>query len=597
MKLRKSLMLLLILTLALGTVLAACGGGDEGTQEETPDTTTDTTTETKTEEPAETGPKEGGTVTFSMFSAPEGSFNPVLYGDAYEANVIEFVFEGLVGLDENLAWEPNLAKDWSYENENKTLVMELRDDVLWHDGEEFTANDVKFTYEFIGHPDYTGVRGYFVDQLVGAEEYRAGEAEELAGIEVTGDYQVKFHFKEPNILALRDASFDIIPEHVYSKYPIGEQKEAAENLEFDKLIGTGPFKATEWLAGEYYTLSKNENYWDGAPLLDTVVWRVVNQDVAPGLLANGDIDIITSPTGVRASDFEYVSSLPGIKIHETPAFAYQYLGFKLNHRTAEDVENNVIDPANWVPNEKLQSVELRQAMAYAIDRQGIVDGLLEGHGTVMNAPFPPVSWAFDDSAVNKYEFGPDKANELLDGAGFKDVNGDGFREDQKGEELTIRLDYPTGNKTRELSAPIIKEQLEAVGLRIDLRAPREAGSHFNAIDVDEPGMDMYLAGWSLATADPDPSGIWATTAAYNYNRWNNEKSEELRKAAIKFPDAFDQEYRKGKYKEWATHINEQLPSVFLYSANEIFAYNTRIQNVQEGPTNIIDDIQKWYITE
>lgn len=597
MKFKKSLLLLLILTFALGTALAACGGGNGNNNgaEEAPPADTDGDT-TAPEAPAEDEIAQGGTVQISMFSAPAGVFNPVLYNDSYEANVTEFIFEGLVGLDTTLTWEPNLAKDWSYENDNKTLVMELRDDVYWHDGEKFTAEDVKFTYETIAHPDYTGVREVFVANLVGREEFKANP-DDLKGVEVTGDYQVKFHFNEPNLLALRDASFDIIPKHIYENVAIATMAEAPETLEYDQLIGTGPFKASDWLAGEYYSLERNEAYWDGAPHLDGVVWRIVNQDVAPGLLANGDIDIIMTPTGVRASDYDYVSAIPGIAIHEAPTFGYQYLGFKLHHRTPEDVAGSVRNPENWIVNGKLQSVELRQAIMYAIDRQGIVDGFLEGHGTVMNAPFPPASWAFNAEAVNEYAWNQAKANELLDAAGFLDVTGDGFREDQNENELTLRLDYPTGNQVRELSAPVIKEQLEEVGLRVDLRSPRDAGTHFGAIADDEEGMDMYLAGWGLATADPDPKGIWDITAAYNYNRWNDQKSQDLLDAAVKFPEAFDQEYRKDVYNEWAGHINNELPSAFLYAANDIYAYNTRIQNVIEGPTTITRHIHKWYISE
>jgi peptide/nickel transport system substrate-binding protein len=593
MNFKKSILLLLVLTLALGTALAACGGGNDAV--ETPPTTGDTTTPAPVETPTDEIP-QGGTVQLSMFSAPAGIFNPVLYSDSYEANAIGFIYEGLVQLDNTLTWEPALAKDWSYENDNKTLVMELRDDVYWHDGEKFTAEDVKFTYEVIAHPDYTGVREVFVASLVGREDFKANPTD-LKGVEVTGDYQVKFHFNEPNLLALRDASYMIIPKHIYKDVAVATMAEAPESLEFDQIVGTGPFKASDWLAGEYYSLVRNEAYWDGAPNLDGVVWRIVNQDVAPGLLANGDIDIIMTPTGVRASDYDYVSSIPGVTIHEAPAFAYQYLGFKLHHRTAADVAENLRNPENWIVNEKLQSVELRQAIMYAIDRQGIVDGFLEGHGTVMNAPFPPASWAFNADAINEYAHSPETANELLDTAGFKDVDGDGFREDQNGKELTLRMDYPTGNKTRELSAPVIKEQLEAVGLRIDLRSPRDAGTHFGAIADDEEGMDMYLAGWGLATADPDPKGIWDITASFNYNRWNDQKSQDLLDAAVKFPDAFDQEYRKDIYNQWAAHINHELPSAFLYTANEIWAYNTRIQNVIEGPTGITRHIHKWYIAE
>jgi peptide/nickel transport system substrate-binding protein len=598
-KLRKSLLLLLILTLALGTVLAACGGGDT-TEEPPADTTTDPGNDTgddtaTTEDPEEA--KKGGTVAFSMYSAPAGVFNPVLYGDAYEANVIGFVFQSLVGLDENLSWEPELAKDWSFENDNKTVVFNLEEGVKWHDGEPFTANDVKYTYEVMAHPDYTGVRSNYASDLQGFDEYNAGEAEEVTGLEVVDDHTIKFHFKEPNVVALYRASFSIIPEHIYGKYEVADLATAPETLEFTKLVGTGPFKASDAVTNESYSLVRNDDYWEGAPYLDGVVWRVINQDVAPGLLESGEIDVVTDPGGVRPADYELVAGIPGIKMHEAPDFGYQYMGYKLNYRPKADIEAGVVKPENFIPNEKLQDVKLRQAITHAINRQGIVDGLIFGRGTVLNAPFPPTSWAFDASAVNNYPYEADTASAILDEAGYKDTDGDGFRERPNGEQLVLRLDFPSGNKVREQSAPIIAQNLKDVGLNIDLRSPRDIGAYYDAVENDEEGMDLFLAGWGLSTADPDPKGIWDTTTLWNFPRWNDPHQQELIDAGVKSPEAFDQQYRKDIYNEWASYVNEQLPYTFLYAQNNIWAYNEKIQNVIEEGTGISRDIHKWYLAE
>lgn len=248
-------------------------------------------------------------------------------------------------------------------------------------------------------------------------------------------------------------------------------------------------------------------------------------------------------------------------------------------------------------NEKLNNVALRQAMAYAIDRKGIVQGFLDGHGTVMNAPFPPVSWAFDETAINTYPFNPNKAKEILDEAGYIDVTGDGWREDPNGNKLVINLDYPTGNRTREQSAPYIQEALADIGININLKSPRDTSSYFSAIADDEPDMDLYLAGWGLATGDPDPTQVWTIESPSNYTRWNDVKSQDMIRAAVKTPEAFDQDYRAQIYREWAAYVSEQLPFIFLYSANEIYAYNNRIQNLIEGPTSITRDIHLWYVID
>lgn len=542
-------------------------------------------------------PQEGGIVSFSMFSAPAGVFNPVLYGDSYEANVIGFIFQALVTLDEELAWEPELAREWHFENENRTLVFELQEDVTWHDGEPFTANDVKYTYDVIAHPDYPGVRTSYVQDLVGFEEFRAGETDEFEGVEVIDDHTVAFHFKEPSVVALYRASFMIIPEHIYGQYEVADLPDAPETLEFDQLVGTGPFRAADYMANQYYTLERNEDYWEGRPYLDGVVWRIVNQDVAPGMLETGEIDVITTPAGVRAADYDLVAAIPGIQMHEQPDFGYQYMGFKLNYRPQEDVAAGVVNPDNYIPNEKLQDVTLRQAIMYGIDRQGIVDGLLQGHGTVMNAPFPPASWAFDEEAVNPYPYDPDLANQMLDEAGYEDINGDGFRERPNGEELVLRLDYPTGNRTREQSAPIIAENLADIGINVDVRTPRDVGAFFDAVEDDEQGMDLFLAGWGLSAADPDPQGIWDRDTLWNFSRWDDERSEELIQLGVQSPDAFDLEFRQQVYSEWAAHVNEQLPAIFLYSQNQIWAWGGHVQGVKPDALGITRDIHEWYIID
>lgn len=583
---KKHILLVLFVIFGLLIVLAACVSKGVDTESQTSQHGVD-----------ESGIPRGGTAILSMSSAPRGVFNPTLYNDAYEYNVMSFIYESLVRQDQNLEWEPFLAKSWYYENDHKTLVFELNEGITWHDGQPFTANDVKFTYEVIGHPDYTGSRrNVSVANLVGIDEYMSGEADELVGIEVVDDHTIKFHFQEPNIMALRDASFMIIPQHIFENIPVAKHREALESSEFEKLVGTGPFKVTtDWLAGVYYRLERFDDYWKGSSYLDDVIWRVVEPELAPDLLQNGEIDIITVPTGVLAEDVDYIESIPGVKVYESPGFGYQYLGFKFHHRTPSDVDNDIYNPDNWEPNTKLHDVKLRHAMAYAIDREKIVQHFLNGHGTVMHAPLPQVSWAYDESVANTYPFNPKKAKQILAEAGYIDVTGDGWLEDPNGDELIFRLDYPTGNIAREQSAIYIQEALAEVGIRIDLRTPREARTLFDAIADEEPEIELYLAGWNLSAADPNPLDLWDTTSPYNYTRWVDEKSQSLLHAAVKTPEAFDQQYRTEIYKEWIEHISDQLPKIFLYAENNIWAYSTKINNIQEGPLHIYQDVHLWYI--
>lgn len=589
MKFSKSLLVLLVLILSMSTFLVACGGEKEDAKEDTEQT--EGTGENSGDDATTEEPVKGGSVTFAMFSAPGGVFNPLVYEDQYEFNVIQFVFESLWDVQDDLTFGPALAETWEWSEDKKDLTVHLRKDVKWHDGEPFTADDVVYTYTVFAHPDYTGTRSAASQFLVGFEEFQEGKTQTFAGVEKVDDYTVIFHHKSPMPNAISNLNFMIAPEHIYKDVPIKDLATHVTATDFTKIVGTGPFKPSNAITNESYELVRNDDYYKGAPYLDKIVWKVVSADVAAGLLETGEIDVYAE---ITPDDFEVISSIPGVKVHETPDFGYQYMGFLMSKRPQEDIKNGVFDPSHWTPNEKFADKRLRQAMAYAINRQGLVDGLIGGHGTVMNAPMPPVSWAAaSPDQLNQYPYDPEKAKSLLAEAGYKDVDGDGFVEDPKGNKLQFKLDYPTGNPVREKSAPIIVENLRAVGLDVKLNNPREAGAHYDNIDVD--GSEMFLAGWSL-DVDPDPLGIWATDNPWNFPRWNNEESMRLMLEGVS-EKAFDQNYRKEVYVKWQQLVNDELPYIFLYSQNSMTAYNTRIQKVQEGPLGITRDIHLWWVKE
>lgn len=575
-------------------ILAACSGGgseDTGTKPEDDG-------EKGTEEQAAEGPQMGGTVTGAMDTAPSGQFNPIFYEEAYEANINEFVFEGLATQDNTLNFIPSLAKEWEYNEDQTELTFKLQENAKWHDGEPFTADDVVFTYKTMSHPDYIpagGVRASeYAARLVGYEEFSTGKTEEFQGVVAVDEHTVTFKFAQPNVIGVVDASFPIIPEHIFKDIPIADIPAAPESREPGKLIGTGPFKFTEMVQGEQYVLEKNTDYWQGEPYLDKIVWKVVDNAVILGLLETGEIDFVEEPNGFQAADYETVAAMPNVEIIEQPDFGYQLMGMMHNHRAAGDM---TLDPSKWTVNENLKDQKVRQAIAYAIDRQAIIDGLLYGRGIVQNSPIATQFWAYDDQNPPKYEFDAEKAKSLLDEAGYVDKDGDGFREDPNGEAWGLNLNYPLGNQLRERSAPIIEEYLEAVGINIDLRQPKEAAAYFEDLEKNSQDWDLYLLGWSLSSGDPSPEGLWASGDFYNYSRWHNQEADQLLKDAVKPPEAFEQDYRKEVYSKWQVKFGEDLPALILYAQNSLWAHNKRLQGVDVLPYSFHNNPHLWYVTE
>ncbi|MDR6226599.1 peptide-binding protein [Desmospora profundinema] len=553
---KKSLLITMSLVLVLSVFLAACGGqqaddgkGDDGE------------------------PVKGGTVTLSMFSAPKGLFNPVLYEDQYDVYVINKAFDGLWTYNEDLEIEvPLLAKEWKLSEDGQELTITLRDDIKWHDGEDITTDDLIFTWEAIAKKDYSGSRFYMVEPIEGADEMKEGKADSLSGVEKVDDQTVKVKFKERAANVLSNLWSIPIPEHIFGD--MNNEKMLNADATKKEPIGSGPFKITEIKPNEYVVMERNEDYYRGEVYLDKVIWKVIEQEVAIGALQNGEIDALAQ---IAPTEFDALKKDKNLVVEEDQDFAYQYMGFNLKKK-------------------KLQDKTLRQAITYGINRQAIVDGLLKGHGDVLNQHIPQKSWAYNEDLEDAYPHNPDKAKKLLKDAGYKDTNGDGFLEDPDGKKLELTLSYPTGNPVREKSAPIIAEDLKKIGLNVKLDRPAETGVYFD--NIEKGKYEMFLAGWSL-TPDPDPSGIWMSTDKWNFANWKNKKSDELIKKGVFSKDALDQDKRAEIYKEWTEVVSEDAPYVFLYSQNWIEAWNSRVKGVKFRYDGGIEhhDAHEWWIPE
>ncbi|MCI1590806.1 MAG: peptide-binding protein [Heyndrickxia oleronia] len=573
--------------------LAACKGGEDSTKKGENEKGSNNPSE-------ETGKAQmGGTITGAMDTAPAGVFNPIFYTDAYESNILSFTHESLVTQNEKLEFLPSLAKEWKFNDDQTEVTFTLQDNVKWHDGKPFTANDVVFTYKSIASPGYVeagGVRTEYVEKLLGYEDFNSGKTDQLEGVVAQDEHTVTFKFSEPNVTALDNASFPIIPEHIFKDIPIKDMPKAGATLNAGEVIGTGPFKFTKMIEGEQYILEKNKDYWQGEPYLDQIVWKVVNQSVIVGMLETGELDFVADPNGFQPADYDSISALDNIEIIEQPKFGYQLMGFMVNHRTPEDVKAGVIKPENWVSNKKIADKRVRQAIAYAVDREGLIKALLHGRGAVINAPIATQFSAYDGEKPNQYKFNVEEAKKLLDEAGYVDKDNDGFREDPDGKKWVLTLNYPTGNELRMRSAPIIQEMLEAVGIKIDLRQPIEFSTYSDVLEKDSDDWDLYLLGWSLSSTDPDPSGLWGSKAAYNYGRWNNKESDELMKKAVQPPEAFDQAYRDQVYSDWQVLFQDDLPALILYAQNTLWGYNKRLQNVKPLPYSMYNDTHLWWVS-
>jgi peptide/nickel transport system substrate-binding protein len=587
---KKSVLWLVAMLLVLSMFLAACNGGGEEVETDDKDKTEQNgaSEDKDKEEQASDEPTPGGVVTFAYSQPFKGLLEPGLYQGQDDSLALGFMSEGLIGTGDDLLPEENIAT-WEFSEDYTQLTFKMKSGVKWHDGHELTAEDMEFAWYVLADKDYTGPRYSNVSMIKGAEAYKKGEADKIEGIEVIDDYTIRVTVESPVVNLLDNIWVSPMPKHHYEGIAIAEL-ENSEKVRKNP-IGFGPFKVKNIVPGEMIEFERFDDYWQGKPYLDGVVYKIVDATLATGLLENGEIDIIEAPS----SQYQEIKVLDNLLLHEEPSLGYSYIAFDMGHYDTE-AGKIVMD------NPKFQNKKLRHAMAHALNRQGMLDAFSNGLGQVVNVPMPSVSWAkISDDQINGYEYDVEKAKQLLDEAGYKDVDGDGFREDPKGNKFSINFDAMSGSDISEPRAQFILQSWQEVGLNAQLNggALKEFNLFYDTIQADDPSVETFMGAWGLAS-DPDPTGLWTSTDAWNFPRWFTEESDELIAKGIQFPEDPNKdviEHRTEIYHQWQKIVNEELPMIFMYQPLDVYAVNKRVQNTDANAFTVQKDVHLWWVKQ
>lgn len=514
---------------------------------------------------------EESVLRYAVPASPKGLFNPLLSNTTYDNNVNNLVYSPLILLDENNEYKPGLAEKYEFSDDKLTITFNLRKDVKWHDGEPFTADDVLFTFTSMADPKYTGSRFNEISKIVGAQDYHDGKADSISGIKVIDKNTISFTYTDVYAPALSNFSQrGIIPKHIWSKVNITDWENSSELL--NKPIGTGPYKFVEFKPDQYVELESNEDYFGGAPKIKKFIFKVTNTETELAELAKGDLDVV-SLTSTKEEDFKMLKDA-GIKIEEKPSANYQFMTMNSNKEFFKDKR-------------------VRQAITYAINREGVVKSLIGEHGQVVNAPLSLAGWAYPESGLNTYDYNLDKAKSLLKEAGWTEK--DGVLQ-KNGVKFKVDMLVPTGNKIREQSAPIIQQNLKEVGITVNISTMDIASAM--AKTQGEGDYDMGLFGFTLEVDPGDADRYWASSIAngsqFNFSNFINTQSDELLDKATR---TIDQNERKEIYAEWGKLINEEAPYVFLYSQNDIRAYNPKLKGYTYSAYSVFPGIENWTISK
>lgn len=471
------------------------------------------------------------------------SINPIMNE---HCEIKHLLFDSLVKRDGEGNLVPSLATDWNYNAETMTWTFRLRDDVKWHDGEPFTAEDVKFTIEAIQDPanDSENLPNYT----------------EVQEIQVLSDTEIAFVLSEPNFAFLDYMTMSIVPEHKLR----GEDMWQSDF--FRHPIGTGPYKLESWDVGQSITMVKNESYFGGAPKIDTVIFKIVTDDNAKALqLMGGELNLAQ----VTPKDAVTLAENGDLTIHNMKTADYR--GILYNFHNAYWQENGDLIPA----------------ISYCVDRQAILDAVLLGHGMVAYSPIQLNKYNYE--GVEHYDFDLQKAAEAFTAAGCeRDAEGYWCRD---GKRIGFTINATPGDQVRIDMAQIAAQQLQEAGLDVKANVPAEG--------IDWGGQECCIIGWgSPFDADDHTYKVFGTGNLANYSGYSNaEVDKYLRLARQTGVDAERAEY----YRQFQIAMAEAPAYTFLCYIDAPYAASTRIHGIDDSTVlghhgvGIFWNITEWTI--
>lgn len=537
---KKVLALVLSLTMVAG-VLTACGGKDP-VAETSGSTAGETEAAAGSEAPESSETVSAGddsTFTYAIGGDPGANVNVITTSDRYGLMTIKMIYSPLCMYNaDGINWF--LAESVDTSDDNMTYTFHLRQDVVWSDGEPFTADDVVFTYEAMEDPDNAG---WAYSQLV----YEQGATK----IEKIDDYTVAFTLPFASAASLEMlCNIFIMPEHLYKDVTDFENNDINVNP-----VGTGPYVMSEYSAGSYVKFEANDTYFLGAPSIDTFVFRIVeNSNTAMMALQSGEIDAwVATPAEVSQMDLE--GNNLTTYIYSEGRVAYMAIN------------------VNQIPDQKV-----RQAIFYALNTKDINDAvyLSEENYLTPTSFMPPTSQFYTDN-VEKYDTDIEKAKALLAEAGA--------------EGLTVELTYSGSDSAQSTQAALIQQQLAQAGITCTLNG-MDSTAMFNQLPDPDTTIQMFLNGYIMGI-DPDTFlPLFASDGTYNYMHYDFPEIDEL---FAKGRETTDEDERYAIYEELQQVLQDKAVFYPLVSNSRILVVNKRVGGVEEAglvPVYTFEDTSK-----
>ena len=506
----------------------------------------------------------------------KGIFNGFLYSSGIDNEFMQYTMDGAfpTNPDFTLVLDSDETPIKVTVNpEEKTVTYKINPKFKWSNGEPVTTKDIVKTYEIVANQKYieSSSSSRFNKnrkKIVGIQEYNEGKADKISGLEVIDDSTMKIHLTEVTPSVYWGGNF--VSEFVNAKQ--------FEGVPMDKIIESpalrknplsyGPYYIKDIVQGEKVIFEANPYYYRGEPKIKTIEMEILPPSQQVAAIKSGKYDIVFSP---ELNIFPEIEKLDNINILARKAMYFSYLGFHVGKWDAE--KNEVITD----PNSKMYDINLKRAMAYAIDNDTIAKQFY--HGLAMRAPSPiaPIFTQLRNPEVDGFKIDIEKAKKILDDAGYKDVDGDGIREGKDGKPFKINLAMMSGSEIQEPLSQYYIQQWKSIGLNVELVDGRllDFNNFYDRLKADDPAIDCFFAAFGYGT-DPQQMSLFGKNSQFNKSRYTSETLEKALEAQVS-PEALDEAKRIEIYHNYDKIFMEELPVIPQLNKMEYIVVNKRVK--------------------
>ena len=506
----------------------------------------------------------------------KGIFNGFLYSSAIDNEFMQYTMNGAFATNPDFTLvldSDETPIKVSVNTEEKTVTYKINPNFKWSNGDTVTTKDIVRTYEIVANQEYitSSSSSRFNKnrkKIVGIQEYNEGKADKISGLEVIDDSTMKIHLTEITPSVYWGGNF--ISEFVNAKQ--------FEGVPMDKIIESpalrknplsyGPYYIKDIVQGEKVIFEANPYYYRGEPKIKTIEMEILPPSQQVAAIKSGKYDIVFSP---ELNIFPEIEKLDNINILTRKAMYFSYLGFHVGKWDNE--KNEVVTDTN----SKMYDINLRRAMAYAIDNESIAKQFY--HGLAMRAPsaIAPIFTKLRNPEVEGFKIDLEKAKRLLDDAGYKDVDGDGIREGKDGKPFKINLAMMSGSEIQEPLSQYYIQQWKSIGLNVELVDGRllDFNNFYDRLKADDPEIDCFFAAFGYGS-DPQQMSLFGKNSQFNKSRYTSETFEKALEAQIS-PEALDEAKRIEIYHNYDKIFMEELPVAPQLNKMEYIVVNKRVK--------------------